>query len=184
MELSLRPVVQPWVYFAQGGAAPTLRERSFSEGSMTSMLPLPVGKLPLRGPLTFREPAALLALHTPLSPFPRCLARATVAARRVRNLLPSATSDSVCRSDDCADPRGVSRVNLGPGAALRCEKVQHIVRPEPKPDQHLTRALSPVCDSEPKEFSQGDLSCRRNKRTKLPSSVRQPYEPRFGGHTW
>jgi hypothetical protein len=38
------------------------------------------------------------------------------------------------------------------------------------------RGLSSGCDSEINSESQGDLSCRRNKRTRLPRSVRLPYE--------
>jgi hypothetical protein len=39
-----------------------------------------------------------------------------------------------------------------------------------------TWRLSSGCDSEINSESQGDLSCRRNKRTRLPRSVRLPYE--------
>ena len=181
MELSLQQVAQLWVYFAHGGAAPMLRERSFLEGSMTSRPPHPVDEA---APLTLSAPGAHRALHTPLSANrPHCRAGATLAARQVRNLLPSPASDSVCNSHVRAGSRRAPRVNLGPGAALACPNVQHSVRTERKPDQQLTPALSPVCDSEPNEESQGDLSCRRNQRTSQ-SSVRPLYEPRSGGRTW
>lgn len=47
-----------------------------------------------------------------------------------------------------------------------------------------TRSLSSGCDSEINTESQGDLSCRRNKRTRLPRSVRLPYENRPGDRIW
>jgi len=47
-----------------------------------------------------------------------------------------------------------------------------------------TRSLSSGCDSEINSESQGDLSCRRNKRTRLPRSVRLPYENRTGDRIW
>ncbi len=47
-----------------------------------------------------------------------------------------------------------------------------------------TRSLSSGCDSEINTESQGDLSCRRNKRTRLPRSVRLPYENRSGDRIW
>jgi hypothetical protein len=46
------------------------------------------------------------------------------------------------------------------------------------------RSLSPGCDRETNTKSQGDLSCRRNKRTRLPRSVRLPYENRSGDRIW
>jgi hypothetical protein len=46
------------------------------------------------------------------------------------------------------------------------------------------RSLSSGCDSEINTESQGDLSCRRNKRTRLPRSVRLPYENRSGDRSW
>lgn len=46
------------------------------------------------------------------------------------------------------------------------------------------RGLSPGCDGETNTESQGDLSCRRNKRTRLPRSVRLPYENRSGDRIW
>jgi hypothetical protein len=46
------------------------------------------------------------------------------------------------------------------------------------------RSMSPGCDSETNTESQGDLSCRRNKRTRLPRSVRLPYENRSGDRSW
>ena len=47
-----------------------------------------------------------------------------------------------------------------------------------------TRSLSSGCDSGINTESQGDLSCRRNKRTRLPRSVRLPYENRTGDRIW
>ena len=47
-----------------------------------------------------------------------------------------------------------------------------------------TRSLSSGCDSEINTEAQGDLSCRRNKRTRLPRSVRLPYENRAGDRIW
>jgi len=60
-------------------------------------------------------------------------------------------------------------------------------RPTPGASAGLTfdiRSLSSGCDSEINTKSQGDLSCRRNKRTRLPRSVRLPYENRTGDRTW
>ena len=47
-----------------------------------------------------------------------------------------------------------------------------------------TRSLSSGCDIETNSESQGDLSCRRNKRTRLPRSVRLPNENRSGDRIW
>lgn len=47
-----------------------------------------------------------------------------------------------------------------------------------------TCRLSSGCDSEINTESQGDLSCRRNKRTRPPRSVRLPYESRTGDRIW
>jgi hypothetical protein len=47
-----------------------------------------------------------------------------------------------------------------------------------------TRNLSSGCDIETNSESQGDLSCRRNKRTRLPRSVRLPHENRSGDRIW
>lgn len=46
------------------------------------------------------------------------------------------------------------------------------------------RSLSPDCDRETNTKSQGDLSCRRIKRMRLPRSVRLPYENLSGDRTW
>lgn len=45
-------------------------------------------------------------------------------------------------------------------------------------------SLSPGCDRETNTESQGDLSCRRNKRTRLPRSVRLLYVNRSGDRIW
>lgn len=159
---------------------------SLFEASTTSMHTRAAGKLPVRSPLTLCES------HAPCRPGGSASSQPSGPVGRAR---PSgsggsaiccalATSDSVCRSRDFALPRGVSRVNLEPGRALECENVQRAVRQEPRSDQQLTRVLSAICDSETHEASEGDLSCRRNKRTRLPRSVRLPYEPRSGGRTW
>lgn len=47
-----------------------------------------------------------------------------------------------------------------------------------------TRSLSSGCDSEINTESQGDLSCRRNKRTRLPRSVRLRYANQTGDRIW
>ncbi len=47
-----------------------------------------------------------------------------------------------------------------------------------------TRSLSSGCDSEINTEAQGDSSCRRNKRTRLPRSVRLLYENRSGDRIW
>lgn len=60
-------------------------------------------------------------------------------------------------------------------------------QPRPRAASGLTfdtRSLSSGCDSEINTESQGDLSCRRNKRTRLPRSVRLPYENRSGDRIW
>jgi len=63
---------------------------------------------------------------------------------------------------------GVSTMNVWPAIGLTFD----------------TRSLSSGCDSEPNTESQGDLSCRRNKRTRLPRSVRLHYENRSGDRIW
>jgi len=67
--------------------------------------------------------------------------------------------------------------------------VSSMMHTRPRPGASIgltfdTRSLSSGCDSETNTKSQGDLSCRRNKRTRLPRSVRLPHENRPGDRIW
>jgi len=92
-------------------------------------------------------------------------------------------SDSVKLTEDSASDfsRAASQLRAYAGVSVINAPPMDRAAVEPTFD---ARNLSPGGDSEINTKSQGDLSCRRNKRTRLPRSMRVLYESRSGDRIW
>jgi hypothetical protein len=124
-----------------------------------------------------------------------CTARGPLAFSRLSACLPllgqrgSAICCTVPRSESVKLTEDIASPFSGVASQLRAGDAVSMMNAQPTPRAAVgptfdACSLSPGCDRETNTESQGDLSCRRNKRTRLPRSVRLPYENRSGDRIW
>jgi len=145
---------------------------------------------PLRCPLPFSGESS------PAYPWASTsTARSTLAFSRLSACLPllgqrgSAICCTVPRSESVKLTEDIASPFSGVASQLRARDAVSMMNAQPTPRAAIgltfdAGSLSPGCDRETNTESQGDLSCRRNKRTRLPRSVRLLYENRSGDRIW